>query len=260
MANPFLVEAPVPDPMPRAEPRPWGFWSTILFSFLVVALFVVIQTMVVVGCIVAQTIGHPQADSGRLAHAVASSGLCLALATWSCMPPCVALVWLWVRLRPGWTFREYLALRPIPLGVLGGWLGLQLVFVALSDGLTWLLGRPIVPPFMTEAYQTAYWAPLLWAALLVASPICEETVFRGFLLRGILHSHLGTIGALLIPAFAWTVLHLQYDAYALAHVFAGGILLAAARLKTGSLYVPLAMHSLMNFVATCEVAVQPWFS
>jgi membrane protease YdiL (CAAX protease family) len=36
-------------------------------------------------------------------------------------------------------------------------------------------------------------------------------------------------------------------------IFFIGLLLAYAKAKTGSLYIPIAMHSFMNFVAVVEI-------
>ena len=94
----------------------------------------------------------------------------------------------------------------------------------------------------------------------MAAPIFEETFFRGFKFRGIRHSRLGPPGAVLATALAWTLMHAQYDVFALLQVFASGLLLGLARLKSQSLYVPLAMHSAANPIATVEVAVACWLS
>ncbi len=265
MDYPSQTDETVPEMAVVVEPKPWGFWATIGLSLVVVLLFVVIQTVVVIGYVVAWTVLQTQPDPQQLAKGAAqvaesagTSGLCLAVATWSCMPPCVGLVLLFARFRGGWTVREYLALKPVPLSALLGWLAILAAWVAAFDGLTWLLGRPIVPEFMHEAYRTAYWTPLLWAALVVASPLCEESLFRGFMMPGILHSRAGVVGAILIPTVIWTLMHVQYDAYALSQVFAGGLLLAVARLRTRSLYPSLAMHALMNLIATSEAMFEQW--
>jgi uncharacterized protein len=136
-----------------------------------------------------------------------------------------------------------------------GWLGLVVAFVALSDGVTCLLGRPMVPEYMSKVYQTAFSIPLLYASLMVASPVFEETLFRGFMVPGILQSRLGTLGAILIPTVVWSIMHIQYDVYGIFHIFIGGILLGTARLKSKSLYPAIAMHSLMNLIATVEVVL-----
>ncbi len=51
------------------------------------------------------------------------------------------------------------------------------------------------------------------------------------------------------------MVHLQYDLYEIATVFVLGVVLALARLRTNSLYTTIAMHAMVNFLATLEVAI-----
>jgi membrane protease YdiL (CAAX protease family) len=253
-------DSPIPPEViseaPQAvAPRPWGFWATVGLSVVVIVATLTVQVLVLIGYIAVRTAQNPHVDLNNLAPDAGSNGLLLSVATWAALPVCLGLTVLFARLRRGWTVREYLALNCVPSRAILGGLGLLIVFVSASDGLTWLLGRPIVPDFMKSAYRTAYYVPLLWATLLVAAPLMEETLFRGFMIRGIDRSRLGAAGAIIIASAAWSLMHVQYDAYGMSQVFLMGILLGAARLRTQSLYPPLAMHSLANLIATIELIV-----
>jgi hypothetical protein len=113
---------------------------------------------------------------------------------------------------------------------------------------------------MVQTYQTAGIPPLLWLAVVVAAPLGEETLFRGFLFKGILHSRLGGAGAIVLTALIWAVLHRQYDLFDMANVFAAGLLFGYARLLTNSIYPCLLMHALMNLIATIQVATVIWLA
>lgn len=243
----------IPETSMAIATKPWGFWATIGFSLVVIISFVLIQAAVAIGYVLVRMQMQPQPDLDALTRDLAADGLLLSLASWISMPFCLGLVVLFVKLRRGWTVREYLALKPVPVRTMLGWLGISLVFVVASDGLTYLLGRPIVPEYMRTAYRTAYCLPLLWATLLIASPVLEEAFFRGFMIPGILQSRLGAVGATVITAAGWAIVHIQYDFYAIAHIFLGGVLFGVARLRTRSLYPTLVMHSLWNLCATIEV-------
>ena len=78
----------------------------------------------------------------------------------------------------------------------------------------------------------------------------------GFMFSGLKSSRIGPIGAIILTSLIWAGLHTQYDLYGMCQIFAGGLLLGYARLKSGSIFVPLAMHALMNLIATIEVVVQ----
>ena len=185
----------------------------------------------------------------------ASNGLLLAVAAFACVPVVLGLSYLFARIRTGPHAALYLGFRPFQGKTLFRWSIAVLLLVALSDAVTVWLGRPVVPPFMVEAYQTAGFLPLFCLALIVAAPLAEESLFRGFLFEGILHSKLGPTGAVIFSALSWAVIHLQYDLYGIITIFVSGLLLGYVRLKTGSLYATMFLHGLMNLIATVEVAV-----
>jgi len=170
-------------------------------------------------------------------------------------PFIMGLTVLFATLRKGITLKEYLALHEMHWSGILGWSCILFLFAAASDGLGVLLKRPVVQQFMLNVYLTAPVKPLLWIGIIVASPLSEEVFFRGFLFKGILHSKLGAAGAILLTSLAWTSLHYQYDLYGMATVMAVGLLLGFARLRTNSVYTPIAMHALMNLIAAMEVLV-----
>jgi HAD superfamily hydrolase (TIGR01509 family) len=238
----------VPPPIPPAPIRPWGFWATLGLSMAMLVAFVLAQTNVFVIWVM---VSHKNIS----ATDAASNGFFLALATCVTMPLVVSLAWLfsWIRARS--KTAEYLGLRMVPPKEFIRWsLGI-LVLVILSDGVTRLMGRPIVPQSLIEAYQTAGFIPMFWFALVVAAPLAEETWFRGFLFEGILRSRLGAKGAIYLSALWWACIHLQYDWYGIATIFVAGLFLGYVRLKTGSILVTMFLHGLMNLIATVETVV-----
>lgn len=151
--------------------------------------------------------------------------------------------------------RQYLSLYPVTPGPLFRWLGMMVTFIVLSESIAMLLGRPLVPDSAVAAYQRASSLPLWWMTVIVMAPVLEEMVFRGVLFESIGRSRCGPAAALLITAFAWALIHVQYGLFDRGVVFAAGILLGTARMKTRSLYTTMAMHALANFVAISETAL-----
>jgi CAAX protease family protein len=92
--------------------------------------------------------------------------------------------------------------------------------------------------------------------LIIAAPLFEEAFFRGFLLKGLESSFMGPIGAVVVTAGLWALIHVQYDAFGMATIFCLGLLLGTARVFTGSLLVPLGLHAFTNLGATIEAAIQ----
>ena len=127
--------------------------------------------------------------------------------------------------------------------------------VLASDALTTILGRPLVPDVMVQTYRTAGILPVYWLALVVAAPLFEEVLFRGFLLEGLRHSRLGPVGAVVLTSLAWVAVHQQYGPYELATIFVVGLVLGTARVTSGSLYPSLLIHAGFNLVATIQTAL-----
>jgi hypothetical protein len=243
--NAVLAE-PV-EPLTPVQPKPWGLWATLSFSLALIVVFIAIQTAVLVAFMVVQSPKTPSAGD------YVCNGLLLSVATWVSAPICLAFVVLLVKLRNQLSIRDYLSLNRVSAGRFLAWAAILLVFVAVSDGATWLLGRDVVPSFMIESYRTAVIVPLLLATLYIAAPVFEEIFFRGFMFQGIQQSRLGNLGAVLITSLTWSAIHMQYDAYQVAMIFAGGILLGVARARSNSVYLTIALHSLMNVIATIEL-------
>jgi uncharacterized protein len=249
-----LVLAELVEPLAVVEPRPWGFWLTLVLSLAVIVVFIAIQTVVTIVFMVAQMPTKPITSDYE------PSGLLVSVATWISAPVCVALVILLTKLRGQLSVRDYLSLHRVSLGRFVAWAALLLIFVAIADGATWLLRHEVVNKFMLDSYRTAVFVPLLYAALWIAAPVFEETFFRGFMFRGIQQSRLGNLGAILITAAVWSIIHMQYDAYEMFVIFLGGILLGVARARSNSVYLTIGLHSLMNVVATIELWVYLWYN
>jgi uncharacterized protein len=234
---------------------PWGIWATVGLSLIIVAAFLLVQILASSILLTIELSRNPTLDVEAYAQSLAANGLLLALATIGGMVTTVALVGLFVRLRKAVSVSQYLHLHPVEPTILIRWLGLMLALALLWDAGTYLLGKSVIPDFMLAAYQSAGFAPLLWLALVVAAPLAEEVFFRGFLFEGIRCTRLGGSGAIVLTSLGWALVHVQYDLYEVSTVFALGLILAIARLRTNSLYTTIAMHALVNLLATLEVAV-----
>jgi len=249
-STPPAVSPALPPPLP--QPRPWGFWATIGFSLGIIVAFLAVQIAVglVFGLVVAFS-GRNELLAGTESN---SDGLYWALATCATTPTVVGFSLLFAWLRKGISIKEYLGIKPVTIGILLRWCLILLVFLVLMDQLTTLLKRPIVPDVMVKAYRTAGFPPLFWLAVVVGAPLAEEVFFRGFFFKGVLHSRLGSAGAILLTSLCWASVHLQYDLIDITTIFVLGLLFGLARLKCGSIYPSLMMHALMNLLATFQVA------
>jgi hypothetical protein len=185
-------------------------------------------------------------------EAAKSYSFCLAslVTTFVCCGVIVAII----RLKKHATVREYLCLKPVAFMTLLKWIGFFVVVQSVvSLVLTWF-NLSIDDDLMAEIYKNASPAWMLWLTLIVAIPLFEEIFVRGFLLTGLAASFLRPRGAVLVTTGLWTALHIQYNAVGLAVVFCLGLLFGAARIRTGSLLVPIGLHMMENVLAMAATA------
>jgi len=241
------------DPAPSlsiAPSRPWRLGATLIFSGIIFSVFLLVQTLVVLGILSMSTPRIPM-------HQAAQNGWLITIATLVSSPICVVLILGIAKLRKQLSLREYLGLRRPPRRALLEW-GLITVMCSMAlDLLKLLADLPIVPPSMIETYETAHLLPLFYLAVVVVAPIFEELFFRGFIYQGIRYSFLGIPGAIVLPAILWGLIHIQYEWFDKVGIFIFGVVLGCARMRSRSTYVTIAMHALNNSLALVQVAVNP---
>jgi membrane protease YdiL (CAAX protease family) len=235
--------------VPRSRP-----WLTIGLTLLVGFVYVVIQAVVAGIFLVRAQMEQPDLDIAKWVEQTQSNGTLIACCLIAATLVSAPLTLAFGRLAHRGDAAEVLGLRRASAGSILRWTIAIVIFAAVTDGLTWLAGREIVPPFMRDAYASARWPALLWFAVVVAAPVSEELLFRGLLFGGLVNTRLGVVGTALFTSACFAVLHVQYDSLGIAIVFLVGLILAAARQATGSIVPCLAMHAAMNFIATCEAA------
>lgn len=227
----------------------WGPWISIGFTALVWLAFNVIAVSLALvfihyGWLNADT------DPAVLQH----NGLFLAISTLVNAVLCSGLIIGFIKLRRGSRLYISLSLREVPLRWIGIWLGVLVLFIVTTESIGYWLERPLVPDFMIKAYSSAVVPALLWLALIVAAPVFEELLFRGFLQTSLETAAMDAGWAILIPALFWSVMHWQYDFYDMSWIFLFGVLLGLARWHSGSLFMPVLMHMSVNLMATVATA------
>jgi uncharacterized protein len=227
----------------------WGIWATLAFAILA---FVLGQAM---GFAVLSTL--KTIDPGR----VDTDGTAVAIYTLISNPIEIVTLVLAIQLL-GSNAREYLGIdiphwRDVAIAVAG-----LAATIAAADALTFALGKDMVPVFQIELHRTARAQgslPWLWLAIIVAAPVGEELLFRGFLFRGFVHEPRDAVPGILIISLIWSMLHVQYDWFGTSQVFVIGLLFGFVRWRTGSTTLAILMHVLLNLESVVEtVIVMGW--
>lgn len=234
---------------------PWGFWATLVFSVVLTAAYLATAMGVGVAFTKLQVAGDSGPDLQTYVDILESNGLYLSAASIATALVCSGLIFLFAWLRRRITVSDYLGLKRVPAAALWRWILVIVLFAVVYDVSNFLLGQDIVPQVMVEAYVTAGIVSLFWISVVVAAPIFEELFFRGFIFAGLAASRLGPKWTIGLTAIIWGSIHLQYDLYDVSTICVLGIFLGVARVKTGSVYAPMAMHALLNLFATIEVAL-----
>jgi CAAX protease family protein len=187
----------------------------------------------------------------------AQDGTAISLFIIVSAPVQVALLMLFAS-RTGGSATNYLGLVLPRRGEVLVAIAATAALIAIEDGLSSLSGHAIVPKFQSDLYQSAGAAgslPLLWLAIVVVTPIGEETLFRGFLFRGWLRSPHDVWPVIVVTALIWAMLHVQYDWFVMSQEFALGVLLGWLRWATGSTVLTMLLHGLVNIEAMIETIV-----
>ena len=148
---------------------------------------------------------------------------------------------------PGWLGLSTPTRRDVGIGTFA----LGLFFVA-SAAVNHLTNNALHSPPPTPMPSLSVVLAGVVSTVLVA-PFVEELVFRGLLLDGLRRTRLGNVGAVLVTSALWAPLHIQYGPIVLAFVFAGGIVLGWLRLASGSLWLTIGLHAVVNGVAQLEM-------
>jgi uncharacterized protein len=227
----------------------WGIWATLAFAILA---FVLGQAMGFAVLSLVKSIDPSRVDS---------DGTAVAIYTLISNPIEIVTLVLAIQLL-GSNVREYLGIdiphwRDVAIAVAG-----LAATIAAADAVTFALGKDMVPAFQIELHRTARAQgslPWLWLAIIVAAPVGEELLFRGFLFRGFVHEPRDAVPGILIISLIWSMLHVQYDWFGTSQVFVIGLLFGFVRWRTGSTTLAILMHVLLNLESVVEtVIVMGW--
>jgi hypothetical protein len=180
-----------------ADGKPWGFWTTALWVAAAIALFADLFPRLELLLLKGTAVGH-----AIDAH-FALGALNLAL-TWA-VPILLLLLAVRIRRIPARDYFAWVAPRPGYIGIaVASGLALQVA----SYAVPYLAGGDLTAPGVAQyrhalSVGTPVWLPLLlaWPAI-VAAPLVEESIFRGFLWRG-WASSLGAKWTLILTALAF---------------------------------------------------------
>ncbi len=234
-------------PSPSSSPPPWTVWEILGLTVFVLVVFFSITSAIASLFITLQLSQDPTLDPQVVARSVEGNGFVLSIATIIAGSCSSGLIYYLLKRRPASTIKQYLALRTPRWPSWLIWNGLLIALIQLSDSI--LRAFKHKETFTESLYQTSHNPVLLYIAIVGIAPLFEELLFRGFLFQGLQSSPLGASGAIVISALLWAILHVQYGLLVISQIFVFGLFFGVARWRTHSLFIPLSMHCINNFLA-----------
>jgi CAAX protease family protein len=231
------------------EPQPWGRWATLGFGFIALLGS---QAVALLALTWWYGVGLARMPD------FSGDGVAVSIIIFVSVPMQLAVLVLCAQGRGGAV--AYLGLTLPRRSELGIGIALTIALIVLGNIVSWFAGHTIVTPFQTDIYSTASAAGalpllLLWLAVVVATPLGEETLFRGFLFRGWLRKPRDAWPVILLTALLWALIHVQYDWFVIAQVFVFGVMLGWLRWVTGSTVLTMLLHGLINCEGMLETAI-----
>jgi membrane protease YdiL (CAAX protease family) len=142
------------------------------------------------------------------------------------------------------------AARAVMIGILAA-LGAQLLIPLLVPRARARLAGPLAKLgwFLPSSPAERRW----WVAVCVSAGVCEEVLYRGFLLRYLAGGvaaqppfGLGGTSAVLVAALLFGAAHTYQGAVGILSTAAAAILFTALCVATGSLWLPMLVHTLID--------------
>ena len=246
-------------PAPLAEKRVWGGWATAGFGAVILVVLFLVMVFVIV--IVAVVMALLQMDATFTIEGFTGSinsymGLLISISGIVAYAAAAGLTLAFIKVRGGAGIAEYLGLKRINWKTVLVLVLITAAYLGLSALVNYYFHvEENDTNTLVDIYKTSVWPVLLWITVVIFAPICEESLFRGFLFEGFRRSRLGLIGTIVLTSIVWTGLHVGYSVSSLWTIFIFGLVLGAVRYKTGSLWGTMAMHAFYNAVGMTLVAL-----
>ena len=232
--------------------KPWSWPQIIGYTALIAVIYVIAQTGAVIAAAVVYVLRDPAFKVVDWVARAGGDGVALSAATVASTALTIPVVWFVARMHEPepWSF---LGVRRVGGRELAIAIGAMLAFIAITDPINvYLLDRPLVPPFMVDAYHSAGLPVFLFVAVAILAPVTEELAFRGFLFSALQSRGVRTRWIILVTSLAFAAVHVQYDLHDMTLVLVLGMMFGVARARFNSVLPAIAMHMTANAVAFIE--------
>lgn len=232
-------------PLPTAEAnsRTYGFWRTLAWFGAAVVTYQVVAMLCGLGYVAWSAFNYPSAAIDWDSPTADYIGAALSIAV-------AALILIYAGRRAGASAFGYLGLTLPRLRHVFVGLALLVALAFLNAGFFRLLPAYEPSSDLIREYQAILGNPValvwFWISLAITAPICEEIIFRGFLMRGWSESRIGASGAIILSSLLFTAIHVQYNLPTLVTVFGLSLVFGVMRWRSGSTALTILLHMVWN--------------
>jgi len=226
-------------------------------SLGIISLFSVISISITVFCFILQLIVQPFLDMDTINFYI------LFIMPQFLLPVLTAATACVIPFVGSFKFKDCVKSEKIPpvyfflcIGIFPGLSTIcSIVSYSISEALR-MIGIPILDVNSSiPVPQTPFQIFLMFLVMAVLPAICEELIYRGFLLRGV--SEFGKAGAVVVSSFAFGLMHATIQQIPFA--FAIGLFLGYITLRFKSLLLPIILHFINNSIACLFLLLQNYF-
>lgn len=239
-----------PPPLPVNIKESWNGWWTLLWGAVIMMTWFTIQGIVLTAFYMMK---GPSKDPVRTMEALQYNGDVLGAVTLISAVIVCPLCWILGHLKTGWNGWEYLGFRKVGILKILFWIGVTFLIGLAFNFVGPYLGVDESPEFTKRVAASSQYPILLILGVSLGAPFIEEFIFRGLLFRGWRDSKMSVWPTIILTSLIWTSLHVQYGIIILTWLFLLGVVIGYARQKTGSIWVPIAMHAFNNALASLQM-------
>ena len=232
----------------------WRWWTSMVVGIgIYLATTAVIVVVVVVAIL--GTVSPEQIESGEIP--ALPSGVTVAA---SLLSQALSLILVLVFTRKGgarWIDRLHLQSYLPSTSHLIAFAGTAAAVIAMSFLWSNLFPEAdaVDSSWAKDILADSHVRPAALALILLAAPLSEELLFRGFMLPPLTRTRLGFSGAAIVTSLIWSAVHF-YSLPGSAVIFLLGLALSYMLWRTGSLWPGIFLHVILNgvFAATVLLA------
>ena len=220
----------------------WNLYSTIIISFIIFVTFTLAQSIILF--LIQKIHSSHLVDLKSLAYNYLG-----VISFFSSICGCICM-YFFIKIK-NFEFKNYLNINYPSFKISLKFFAITIVLISIMELISNSYPYLFDTDFVRDSYTNSNNLLFFYFGVVLFGPLFEELLFRGFLFKGVEQSFVGGHGAVLISSLIFSIIHVQYGFYIIVFLLLPmSLLLGYARLESGSILLPIFLHSFNNFVTS----------